>query len=165
MSVFSSAIPSVLFGHNASVKAWCLTGRNYAAAGTQDAFNAVNFIDGYNLYLDLETQTTGGINTPVAATGLIESGALKFSFITPMRDSKYKVFLQFYRDSNANQRPTYAHVLNSSKFPKTTTSFWVRTGVVRTGPANPAAELNRIVGLRMNTDANILAANIGVVVL
>ena len=166
MSAFGSAISSVLFGHNASVKAWCLTGRNYAAAGTQAAFDAVNFIDGYNLYLDLETQTTGGVGIPVTTTGIVESGALKFSFITPMSDNKYKVFLQFYRDSSANQRPTYAHVLNSSKFPKTTTSFWVRTGVVRTGGAQ-AAENNRILGLRMNTNAGVglAAANIGVVVL
>jgi hypothetical protein len=166
MSAFGSAIPSVLFGHNASVKAWCLTGRNYAAAGTQAAFDAVNFIDGYNLYLDLETQTSGGVNVPVTTTDLVESGALKFSFITPMSNNKYKVFLQFYRDSSADQRPTYAHVLNSSKFPKTTTSFWVRTGVVRTGAGGAqAAENNRILGLRMNIGVGLAAANIGVVVL
>lgn len=164
MSAFNSSIPSVLFGHNATVKAWCLTGRNYAAAGTQAAFDAINFIDGYNLYLDIDTQRTGGINAPVTTTSLIESGALKFSFIEPMRDNKYKVFLQLYRDSNASQRPTFAHVLNSSKFPKTTTSFWVRTGVVNTNTAL-GVQTNRITGMRMNTDPNIPAANIGVVVL
>lgn len=165
MTVFSSAIPSVLHGHNATVKAWCLTGRVYSQTVTQAAFDAVNFIDGYNLRLDLQTQTDGGVgivaNSGSDSGAFTVSGALKFSFLTPMVDNRYKVFLQFYRDSNENQRTTFAHVLNSNRFPKTKDSFWVRTGWVNTAGG---AEGNRIIGIRMGPPV-ALAANLGVVVL
>jgi hypothetical protein len=168
MSAFSftnSSIPSVLFGHNASVKAWCLTGRAYSATATQAAFDAMNFIDGYNLRLDVLTQTDGGVAIPANSGSnsgdFTETGALKFSFLTPMADNQYKVFLQFYRDSNANQRTTFAHVLNSNRFPKTKESFWVRTGWVNTGSG---AQGNRIIGIRMGPPVG-LSANLGVVVL
>jgi hypothetical protein len=169
MSAFSftnSSIPSVLFGHNASVKAWCMTGRVFSTTPTQAAFDAVNFIDGYNLRLDLQTQTDGGVGIVADSSGVTETGALKFSFLTPMTNNKYKVFLQFYRDSNDSQRTTFAHVLNSSLFPKTRESFWVRTGWVRTTITGEAtsAEINRILGIRMGPSTGI-AANLGVVVL
>lgn len=164
MSVFNSAIPSVLFGHNASVKAWCLTAREYSPVLTQTAFDAVNFIDGHNLRLDVLTQTDGGIGVAVNSSAFVETGALKFSFLTPLSDNRYKVFLQFYRDSNANQRTTFAHVLNSPTFPKTRESFWVRTGWVRTGGGG-AGEINRILGIRMGPSSPLLSANLGVVVL
>lgn len=164
MSAFSnSSISSVLFGHNASVKAWCLTAREFSANTSQTAFDAVNFIDGYNLRLDVQTQTDGGIGVAATGNGFVETGALKFSFLTPMADNRYKVFLQFYRDSNANQRTTFAHVLNSVRFPKTINSFWVRTGWVRTGGA--VGEANRILGIRMGQSSPLLSANLGVVVI
>lgn len=168
MSAIGSAIPSVLFGHNASVKAWCLTGRNYAAAGTQAAFDAVNFIDGYNLRLDVDTQLTGGIGIQQTNNDLISfegvnSGALEFTFLTPMPDNKYKVFLQFYRDSRSNnQSTTFAHVLNSSTFPKTRQSFWVRTGLVDTSQISTRS--NRLNSVRLGTVGNF-NFNLGVVVL
>lgn len=164
MSVFSnSSIPSVLFGHNASVKAWCLTGRVHSTTVTQPAFDSVNFIDGYNLRLDLQTQTDGGVGSASVGSGYTESGALKFTFLTPMADNQYKVFLQFYRDSNQSQTTTFAHVLNSNLFPKTRESFWVRTGWVRTG-GGTSAEINRIIGIRMGPSTG-LNCNLGVVVL
>lgn len=170
MSAFNSSIPSVLFGHNATVKAWCLSGREYSATTTQDAFDAVNFIDGYNLRLNLETQTTGGIGVAAISNALLESGALKFSFITPMVDTKYKVFLQLYRDSSDTSaaglyNTTFAHVLNSSKFPKTKEYFWIRTGVVRTGGGG-SGEIGRVLGSRTGIFAtSFTRVNIGVVVL
>lgn len=159
MSVVNSAIPSVLFGHNASVKAWCLTGRNYSPTATQPAFDAVNFIDGYNLRLDVDTQLTGGIGSAATSVDVL-SGALKFSFLNPMPDNKYKVFLQWYVDSTTSQETPFAHVLNSSKFPKTVESFWVRTGLP-SFVASGSSEANRIIGIRFG----IRIANLGVVVL
>lgn len=166
MSVFSSAISSVFFGHNASVKAWCLTARNFSSTANNTAFRQTNFIDGYNLALDVDTQLTGGIGvaqTNDVLVGGANSGALKFSFIDPMPDNKYKVFLQFYRDSNANQRTTFAHVLNSSTFPKTRESFWVRTGLVDTTTGNPIIS-NKLNSVRLGTFVP-LTFNLGVVVL
>lgn len=174
MSSFGSAISSVLFGHNGSVKAWCLTGRSWSATATQEAFDAVNFIDGYNIRLDIETQLTGGIGIAATNNALVESGALKFSFITPMRDNKYKVFLQMYRDGTVSTsgfaHTSFSHVLNSEKFPKTNQSFWVRTGVFRTGGGG-AGEVGRVVGLRtglsgtVSNSGDFPLGNIGVVVI
>lgn len=169
MSVFSnSSISSVLFGHNASVKAWCLTARNLSSPETQTQFDAVNFIDGYNLRLDVETQMSGGIairqtNDSIVNFSGTNSGALKFSFITPMPDNKYKVFLQFYRNNITQQTNTFAHVLNSATFPKTRNSFWVRTGLLDTNPNNPSVS-NKINSVRLGT-VNTLGFNLGVIVL
>jgi hypothetical protein len=137
MTVFSSAIPSVLHAHNATVKAWCLTARVYRANANQTEFDSVNFIDGYNLRLDVESQLN--VTTPNVYTG-----ALKFSFITPMIDSGYKVFLQTYALDNYTY-PTYCHVINSTEYPKTANSFWVRVGL----PRLDSADANRIIGVRL----------------
>lgn len=166
MSAFGSAISSVLFGHNASVKAWCLTGRNYSTTGTQVAFDAVNFIDGYNLRLDVDTQLTGGIGVAQTSDALVSgtnSGALKFTFLTPMADNKYKVFLQFYRNNITQQTNTFAHVLNSATFPKTRNSFWVRTGLIDITPNNSSVG-NKINSVRLGT-MSAMTFNLGVVVL
>jgi hypothetical protein len=107
------------FGHNNTVKAWCLTG-NFAVTGstTQTIFDSVNFVDGYNLRLDVAT------NTGAAS---VNAGALKFSFINSMPNTKYKVFVQCY-GNNSPVYPQFAHVLNSAAYPKTRDSFYVRVG-------------------------------------
>jgi hypothetical protein len=107
------------FAHNNTVKAWCVTGNHIITATTQADFDARNFVDGYNLRLDYATQTS------MASGG--GAGALKFSFITPMSDTKYKVMVQAYGWTSPLY-PQFAHVLNSALYPKTTTSFWVRVG-------------------------------------
>lgn len=160
MSVFSSAIPSVLHGHNASVKAWCLTARVRNATNTQSAFDSTNFIDGYNLRLDVESQSNQIGTTPTGLVGSadVSSGALKFSFITPMQDENYKVFLQAYVvDGSTPRNVTYAHVLRGPLYPKTKNSFWVRTGIPNeTSPGN-----NVITGIRLGSKI----MRLGVVVL
>jgi hypothetical protein len=126
--------PQIAFlAHNSTVKAWCWTGTSTTKTlnPTQDAFDAVNFIDGYNLRLDAASQT--GI---AATTTDVYGGALRFAFITPMSDTKYKVFVQYTAQGSASgPNIGYAHVLNSTTYPKTTTGFWVRCGTPTTSPA------------------------------
>jgi hypothetical protein len=157
MTAFSqTATPSVFFGHNATVKAWCLvSSHSVSGTPTQTQFDATNFIDGYNMLLDVGTQT--------AQPGNVYSGALKFSFLTPMTNTKYKVFLQSYGNSTSFC-PVYAHVLNSIKYPKTTTSFWVRTGftVGTTVHADPTRVTNQVGTVRLWSNASV---KMGVVVL
>jgi hypothetical protein len=126
MTAFSqTATPSVFFGHNATVKAWCNTGHHKTGTNpTQAQFDAANFIDGYNLYIDVQTQ-----NQNSSAPDIYHNGAVKFSFITPMADTNYKVFVQCYGASNPLY-PRFAHVLNSVQYPKTRQSFWVRFGYI-----------------------------------
>lgn len=128
MTAFNqSAIPSVFFGHNSTVKAWCVTGNFQISSGSQTEFDAANFVDGFNLRLDYATQTSMLSNY---------RGALKFSFINPLPDNKYKVFVQPYGDT-APLYPKFGHVLNSSMHPKTNESFWVRLGFI-TSTSSPA---------------------------
>jgi hypothetical protein len=110
------------FAHNNTVKAWCFTGRSTTKTlnPSQSLVDAVNFIDGYNLRLDAVSQA--GI---AATTTDVYTGALRFAFITPMSDTKYKVFVQHI----TNSLVPYSHCLNSSVYPKTTTGFWVRCGM------------------------------------
>lgn len=127
--------PQLAFlAHNSTVKAWCWTGNSttLTANPTQDAFDAVNFIDGYNLRLDTVSQT--GV---AAGVSDVNSGALRFAFITPMSDTKYKVFVQHSVQGGAFGADIgYAHVLNSSVYPKTTTGFWVRCGIPIDAPGS-----------------------------
>ena len=121
------------FAHNGTVKAWCFTGNSTTKTLNphQNTFDAVNFIDGYNLRLDTVSQT--GI---AATTTDVSPGALRFSFIRPLPDTKYKVFVQHSVDGHGFAANVgYAHVLNSSVYPKTTTGFWVRCGISVDDPA------------------------------
>ena len=122
------------FAHNNTVKACCFTGNSTTKTLNphQNTFDAVNFIDGYNLRLDAVSQT--GI---AATTTDVSTGALRFSFIRPLLDTKYKVFVQHSVDGHAyGANVGYAHVLNSSVYPKTTTGFWVRCGIPIDAPTN-----------------------------
>lgn len=110
---------------NSTVKAWCHTGVfNVATTSfTANKWDNANFVDGYNLRLDPSNWISPGGSDALGK-------ALKFSFITPMRDTKYKIFIQpvfLYRGSILI--PAYAHALNSTQFPKLTTSFWIRMGI------------------------------------
>jgi len=115
------------FAHNNTVKAWCLTSNHTSITATQADFDAKNFVDGYNLRLDSATQTST----------TTFKGALKFSFITPMRDNKYKVLVQPYSTQNIL---TIAHALNSALYPKTTTSFWIRVGFLTNSTSGVASQ-------------------------
>jgi hypothetical protein len=104
--------------HNSTVKAWCSVSPHHADPPTQERIDLRSFCDGYNLYLDIESQTY--------AASTAGTGALKFTFVNPMQDDKYKVFVQVYADPSFS--PAVAHVLNSPQYPKTTDSFWIRLG-------------------------------------
>jgi hypothetical protein len=137
--------PQIPFlAHNSTVKAWCWTGTTTTGSATspsQVTVDAVSFIDGYNLRLDSVSHTN--VTAAAYPTGDVYNGsasgpyaALRFSFITPMPDTKYKVFVQFSMAGAANQYIPYAHTLNSATYPKTTTGFWVRAGtpILSAGP-------------------------------
>lgn len=141
-------------GTGSTVKAWCLTARTVAATNTQTDFDDANFIDGYNLRLDVHSQTylvTSGVGTNAY------DGAVRFSFIEPMPDTRYKVFLQHY---NWSDDPLYAHVLNSATHPKTTNSFWVRCGIIRGAGATPDQN-NEVLGWRFG----VRVSQLGVIVI
>lgn len=150
------------FAQNSTVKAWCHTGAvnspsmpMFGIPLPTSKWDNANFVDGYNLRLDPSNWIFPGSSSQVLGK------ALKFSFITPMRDTKYKIFIQasvFYGGDFSN-RPAYAHALNSTQFPKLTTSFWIRVGsIISTGSINNAVHA---VTFTTSTSAN----NIRVVVL
>lgn len=126
-----------IFAFGSTVKAWCVTTNHTVASQmTGPQFDDTNFVDGYNLRLDRATQnnpTTGAFSS--AATDLYYTGALKFSFVNPLRDNKYKIFVNVYGygpgtsgSLGVGRFPQVAHALNSSLYPKTQESFWIRVG-------------------------------------
>ena len=150
--------PQIPFlAHNSTVKAWCWTGvtiTQSTSSPTQATVDAVSFIDGYNLRLDAVTHTNAlpsiyanengnvyNANTNASGVAVGPYGALRFSFITPMRDTKYKVFVQF---CTPDPYIPYAHALNSSIYPKTTTGFWVRAGLPVTSPGSSTNQMTNV---------------------
>jgi len=102
-------------------RAWCVVSNHATiATPTRASFDETNFVDGYNLYIsaDSQTSTVGGTNTT-------HQGAIKFSFVTPMPNNRYKIFVNAYRQAGL---PFMCHALNSPQYPKTRESFWVRVG-------------------------------------
>ena len=97
------------------VSAWCNTGYHQFSPNTQTVCDSVNFIDGYNLYLDKDSSTLP---------------ALKFSFVTPLTVRKYQVHIQ--GNSSSNSDKFFFHVLDTPQYPKTNNSFWVRVGTMGT---------------------------------
>lgn len=143
----SPSIP--LFGHNSGVAAWALVS-NHLGGTNQAEFDATNFVDGYNLYLGRGTAQF--------------TGALQFVFVTPMPNTKYKVFVNGYQGAQLKT----LHVLNTPTYPKTRQSFWVRSGIYMTpgsgfSPAasGPATTHNQIGAITLWSSAN---SSIGVVV-
>ncbi len=130
----SSHVNSTLFGHAAGVRAWALVS-NHNKGANQSQWNDANFLDGYNLYLDLASRNVG---TAVGDGSGKFDGALKFTFVTPMPDNKYKVFVS----SGPIKDAALAHVLDSAVYPKTKDSFYVRVGTLHNTGLNtniPAA--------------------------
>jgi hypothetical protein len=138
--------PQIAFlAHNSTVKAWCwaattTTRTTLTNPNQTTVVDPAVFIDGYNLRLDSVSHTNATIanyptdevysaNTNASGVGIGPYGAIRFAFITPMPDTKYKVFVQWSVSDALNQYIPYAHALNSSIYPKTTTGFWVRAGI------------------------------------
>lgn len=162
MTAFSqTALPSVFFAHNSRVRAWCSTSFYQSSVLTQAAFDATNFLDGFNLRMDVATQQLSG--------DLQYSGALKFSFINPLPDNNYKVFVQpfFQPNSTVLGAPFVAHVLNSAAYPKTRDSFWVRMGFMVRPATTSATGLvtNKPATLRLRAPAAGADGKLKVVVL
>jgi len=129
------------------VRAWCVTKILYKlnpsdpTPTTQEMFDSVNFVDGYNLRLDIESVTQPNVFIPY-----------KFSFITPMQSKNYRVFAQLMCNTNENMFQTASQVWGHQpyktmvvydvpRFPKTNRSFWL-TGLSLTGSSD-----DTIVGL------------------
>jgi hypothetical protein len=143
-----SPIESALTGKYANPKAWCVYSPHIPTTSSQSDINAKSLIEAYNLQL-----TTDYPSIPTqTVTDPTWTNALKFSFLTPMTDNKYKVFLQ-YGNLNTAIAPMYAHVINSEQYPKTKDSFWVRTGfTIRTNVVVPSISG---VNVTPNTPGNI----------
>jgi len=136
------------FAQNSTVKAWCHTGASNISTTsfTTNRWDNGNFVDGYNLRLDPSNWISPG--------GGVLGKALKFSFITPMRDTKYKIFIQpMFRFGLAISIPAYAHALNSTQFPKLTTSFWIRLGIP--GQADGTANPNQVRAVTFDSNSTI----------
>lgn len=101
------------------VSAWCNTGYHQFSPNTQTVCDSVNFIDGYNLYLDKDSSTLP---------------ALKFSFVTPLTVRKYQVHIEVASNDNSI---FFCHVLDTPQYPKTNNSFWVRVGTMATTSPYP----------------------------
>jgi len=120
-----------------TVKAWCLTGMNLLV-GTTPVLGSKNLINGYNLQIDDAVMQAAAASRSYN----ISTGPIRFSFITPMKDTKYKVFLSpktvsasagvNYADGG---RALFTHALNDTQFKKETTGFWVRFGIMLFDPA------------------------------
>jgi hypothetical protein len=128
-------VRSGLFKHNAYVKAWCLVSNHNSSSVTQYGFSEKNFIDGHNLYIDAVTQTQASTSGVLAL-----AGAIKFSFVNPMPDTNYKIFVQPYFPDTL---VSLAHALNSPQYPKTRDSFWIRSGYFATDSTPAAPETGR----------------------
>jgi hypothetical protein len=113
---------------------------------TTNRWDNQNFIDGYNLRLDPSNWISPGASNALGK-------ALKFSFITPMRDTKYKIFIQPVVTNIfiAESYPAYAHALNSTQFPKLTTSFWIRLGTPMQVGGMGTATVNQVRAITFDT--------------
>lgn len=109
-------------GGGQTVRAWCLTGFNPVASPTLN-----NHVNGYNLTLDDVKYTTPN-NT--SQSGL-STGAIPFRFVSPMPDTRYKIFVQPRNNSLTYlNRGLFTHALNTPQYPKTVNGFWVRFGIM-----------------------------------
>lgn len=148
--------PKTLFGHNSKVKAWCLTALNYDSTATTHPMGSYAIVNGYNLVLD---STVSDVTAP--NTDRTYSGTIRFSFVTPLQDTKYKVFVEphFSQISATFNLPVVAHAVNNSRYPKTVNGFYVRVGfsiVESTGFANPTLDaIMTSTGRKRNQFANI----------
>jgi len=118
-----------------SIKAWCLTGFN------SNTTSVGNFVNGYNLTLDdtlLTAQRTANTNSQQG----LSTGAIPFRFVTPMENTKYKIFVQPRTNGSLyaeNGRALFCHALNTTQYPKTRNGFWVRFGMMIRGTDDTGA--------------------------
>jgi len=129
----SNAVVTPLFPTGGRVRAWCVTslairataGNIASNVSSQDGFDTLNFVDGYNLRIGAETASA--------------TDRIFFKFVTPMQDSAYRVFIQPRMNpmteesvnSNSTSLEVYrlCSVLNTSAVQKTKQGFWIRMGV------------------------------------
>lgn len=136
----SNAVVTPLFPTGGRVRAWCVTSLAIRATSSstasnvslQEQFDALNFVDGYNLRIGAETASA--------------TDRVFFKFVTPMQDSAYRVFLQPRMNpmNEVSVNPLnppiittltslevyrLCSVLNTSAVQKTKQGFWIRMGV------------------------------------
>ena len=112
-------------GGGQTVRAWCLTGFNPVASPTLN-----NHVNGYNLTLD-DVKYTAQINTNNTAQPGLCTGAIPFRFVSPMPDTRYKIFVQPRNNSSTYlDRGLFTHALNTPQYPKTVNGFWIRFGIM-----------------------------------
>ena len=161
----SAGVINPFFGDGGTVKAWGVYGLNSTAQSTMTLQNVVNC---YNLNFDdalFNSQITA--NSTGTSEQKLSTGAIPFKFITPMVNTKYKIFVSpkvvSYGYMNGG-RSFFAHALNSSKYPKTVNGFWVRFGFLTkigdtlptTSPTNTAPLVGEILNISTNlTDYQI----------
>jgi len=132
----ANSTPLPFIAHNSTVKAWCVTRLLHNSSileMTQSAFDTLNFLDGYNLRLDVITRNGFDVSN---TSPILSDGAIRFSFINPLPDNRYKVFLSIasnYQSVSKETTQMTVELLNSSLYPKTTTGFWVRASVAYIG--------------------------------
>jgi len=118
------------FGDGGTVKAWGVYGFNATFPSTMTLKNVVNC---YNLNFD-DVAYSAQITAYGTTEQGLSTGAIPFKFVTPMKDTKYKIFVNPKITGNGTYsesgRAFFAHALNSTKYPKTTTNFWVRFGLL-----------------------------------
>lgn len=142
MTLNSHQLPPLVSSHG-SVKAWCVTRLLHDTTTEemeQPAFDELNFLDGYNLRLDVATKNNFEENSKLWGNVVLDF-AVNFSFITPMPNNKYKVFLKVGGgwtgriDTSGPPIPTpwqnssvlwTTHVLDGPLYPKRSTGFWAR---------------------------------------
>jgi hypothetical protein len=125
----SAGVINPFFAGGGTVKAWGVYGLNATDQTTMTLRNVVNC---YNLNFD-----DALFSTQITATGITvlgrATGAIPFRFVTPMVNTKYKIFVSPKIVSTqyaSGGRVLFAHALNSSKYPKTVNGFWVRLGIL-----------------------------------
>lgn len=125
----SVGIINPFFGIGGTVKAWGLFG--FDATTNTANMTSPNFVNGYNLTFDDSAFSTQ-ITTNTTSQQGISTGALPVKFVTPMANDRYKIFV-FPRNVTSgaySNRMVFAHALNTSKYRKTKTGFWVRFGLM-----------------------------------
>lgn len=113
-------------GGGQTVRAWCLTG--FYPRIPADVANKThnNHVNGYNLILDDAKYLA---QFAASETDLVRCrGAIPFRFVSPMPDTRYKIFVQPRSNGFYSDRGLFTHALNTPQYPKTVNGFWVRFG-------------------------------------
>jgi hypothetical protein len=148
MTAFNnSALSSMFNADGARVRAWCFAGMAYQGVNIVEgnlrdqntSFHLengpCNHINGYNLTFDDPNYRGILVRNSPDQAGTLDNqswsvGGIPMKFVTPLEDNKYKVFVQIKTIGGYPGRGLFAHCLNSAAYPKTTTGFWVRWGLL-----------------------------------